>query len=192
MLNSLYKDYFQKSKAFLYPALTISKKSSVSPIMTYIMLNNKYTEKDMKLICEFHLRSDVEYRTFEKHKLLGNNLFHEFYETKQGTGLYVFDFSSYAEDWALFLEGKYSKLGHVIKGYIYNHHQSNKYHRQYIDSYLNPEDYYDVYSKLLGCDSQLLKSVGELCDRPDLVREKLDAEIKDVTLDLTKSKFQKL
>jgi hypothetical protein len=192
MLNSLYKDYFQKSKAFLYPALTISKKSSVSPIMTYIALNDMYSEKDMKLICEFHLRSDVEYRTFEKNKLLGNALFHEFHEMGDGTGLYVFDFSSYADDWSLFLDGKYSKLGHVLKGYIYNHHQSNKYHRQYIETYLNPEEYYDVYSKLLGCDPQLLKSVGELCDKPDLVKERLQVEIKDVTLDLLKSKLQKL
>ena len=40
--------------------------------------------------------------------------------------------------------------------------------------------YFDIYSKLLGCPTDLLKNVGELCDKPDLQKETLQIELKDL------------
>lgn len=185
MLNSLYTEYFQKSKAFLYPLLGISKRTGIAPVMTYIELNDLYTSKDMNLICEFHLGQDYSYRNFEKSKILNHYLFKEFYKTEKGTGLYIFDLYKFKEEWLLFLEGKYSKFDDASKGYIYNYHQGNKYHSTYIDSYLNPNEYYEDYARLLGCDVQILKSVGELCDRPDFKKEKLVIDLKPITLPKT-------
>jgi hypothetical protein len=160
--------------------------------MTYVALNDIYEPKDMKLICEFHLRDDIEYKLFEKTKLLGNNLFYEFYETSKGTGLYIFDLSSFAEDWELFLEGKYSKFTLSTKALIFLHHSTNKYHKLYIDSYLNPDNYYEDYATLLGCDLQILKKVGELCDKPNLHKESLQVKLKNITFDTSESKLKKL
>jgi hypothetical protein len=42
-----------------------------------------------------------------------------------------------------------------------------------MDSYLNPEKYYEVYAKLLGIEPSVIKAVGELCDPCDIEKETL-------------------
>jgi hypothetical protein len=42
VIKSLYKDYFQKSRVFLYPALEIKRGGSVTPVETYISWKNNY------------------------------------------------------------------------------------------------------------------------------------------------------
>lgn len=191
MIDSLYKEYFQKSKVFLYPALNISKQFGITPIMTYIGLNDICNTNDIKLICEFHLRNDPDYLAFENKKLYKNHLFQDFYETCRKTGLYIFDLSSYAEDWFYFLNGQYSKLSGPLKASIVNYH-TNKYQRKYVESYLNPRNYYDIYAELLGCDAHLLEKVVELCDKPDLTQEHLEVKLYNKATDTIKSKFEKL
>ena len=68
-IQSLYKDYFQKSKVFLYPALDIKRVVSVVPIDTYVFWEGHYNMSDYKLSCLYHLRTDPEFRQFEKIKL---------------------------------------------------------------------------------------------------------------------------
>ena len=48
---------------------------------------------------------------------------------------------------------------------------------QYVKSYLYPEKHFDEYASLLDTDVEVLKSVGELCSKPDLVKETLKLEI---------------
>jgi hypothetical protein len=44
----------------------------------------------------------------------------------------------------------------------------------------DPEMYFDIYSKLLGCDPKLLSVVGELCDKPNLHKETLEITLKNL------------
>ncbi len=76
-IKMLYKDYFQKSRVFLYPILGIKRGVSVTPINTYVSWEGHYKPEDCKLICTYHIRDDKEAKMFEKSALLGNRLFHD-------------------------------------------------------------------------------------------------------------------
>src|SRR5437868_3298459 len=110
MITSLYRDYFQKSKVFLYPILEIKRGVSVTPVQTFTAWQDQYPHDGAKLCAQYHLRDDQDFRAFEKAKLLGNPLFHDFKQVGENDGVYVFDFSKLQEDWNNFLRGKYSSL----------------------------------------------------------------------------------
>jgi hypothetical protein len=180
MIKSLYPGYFQKSGVFLFPILGISKGTSVTPKGIYTSLKGHYDHGDYKLITSYYLRDDPEFRVFEKNKLLGNKYYHDFLETSKNVGVYIFDLSEYKKDWDYFLQGKYSKLSRNLKDIILGHYGKSKKNYVYVDSYLNPEMYFDIYSKLLGCDPKLLSVVGELCDKPNLHKETLEITLKNL------------
>jgi hypothetical protein len=184
-ITSLYKDYFQKSRIFLYPVLEIKRGVSVTPIQTHALWEGKYTVADMKLTNVYTLRNDPEFKAFEKSKLFGNKLFCNFFELSDGKGAYVFDFSKNEKDWNHFVEGKYSKLSQAHKLKIQQFY--GKHHYAYIQSYLYPEKYFSIYADILTVSSKdhaqmykLLKQVGELCEKPDWEKETLTAEIKSL------------
>jgi hypothetical protein len=183
MLKSLYEGYFQKSNVFLFPILGISKGSSVTPVGIYTSLKGHYTHSDYKLITTYYLRDDPEFNVFEKTRLLGNKYFHDYLETSKDVGVYIFDLSDYKKDWDYFLQGKYSKLSKDLKLIILSHYAKSKKNYVYVDSYLNPEMYFDIYSKLLECSPKLLKDVGELCDKPSLRKETLEITLKNLEKD---------
>ncbi len=79
MVKNLYTKYTQKSRMFLYPLLGIKRGSAVVPNETYVSITNMYKPEDMKLVCLYHLRQDLEFRMFEKSKLSGNSRFDTFY-----------------------------------------------------------------------------------------------------------------
>ena len=58
-IKSLYKDYFQKSRIFMYPLLNIKRGSSVTPIETYMSWSEQFSIYDKKLICLYYLRDDI-------------------------------------------------------------------------------------------------------------------------------------
>lgn len=184
-LQSLYKDYVQKSKIFLYPALDIKRGHSVTPIQTYTAWDKKYKFEDYKLICLYYMRSDEEFRLFEKQKLFGNPLFCDFKITDDDKGVYIFDFSKYKDDWDKFLIGRYSKLSPDLKRKIRAFFGNANL--GYIDSFLYPERYFSMYAEMLSSKREdepsmlkLLKEVGELCSIPNLELENLHANIKDL------------
>jgi hypothetical protein len=180
MIKKLYNDYFQKSKIFLYPFLLVPKGSSVSPINTYTSLEGYCTHSDTKLVCQYHIRDDNTYKVFEKRHLLGNQFFHEFFEAPDNIGLYIFDLQDFKSDWDKVIDGKYSQLSKEAKSIILTYYLNSKSNYTYVDSYLNPEDHFESYAKLLGCSPKLLKSVGELCNKPDFTKETITVSIKDL------------
>ncbi len=182
MLKSLYNGYFQKSKVFLYPHLKIRRDSKISPVDTFTSWEGYCDHGDKKLLCLYDLKTDKEFKEFEKNKLLKNILFHEFYELNNNQGMYVFNFSSFVKDWDYYQDGKYSWLSNDFKTVIKNYYVNNKDNYVYVDSYLNPELYYEIYSNLLGCDINILKSVGELCDKPNLTKESIKISVKSFEL----------
>ena len=180
MIKSLYEGYFQKSAVFLFPILEIPKGTSVTPLGIYTSLKGHYSYDDHKLIATYHLRDDPQFIAFEKTKLIGNKHYDYYLETTDNVGVYVFDLSDYKKDWDCFMQGNYSKMSKDLKLIILSYYAKSKKNYVYVDSYLNPEMYFDIYSKLLGCSTNLLKSVGELCDKPNLRKETLQIKLKDL------------
>jgi len=181
-MKDINRNYFQKSRVFLYPTLDIKRGVSIVPIETYVSWKGNYAKEDCKLICLYHLRNDAEFRNFEKHKLFGNRLFHDFKETPDEKAVYIFDLSQYKEDWNNFLKGSYSKFSADHKRKIKNFYGTNSPNYAYIESFINPEKYYGMYSQILLVGEKTLKDVGELCDKPDFEKETLEATVKSLEM----------
>lgn len=182
VIKDLYRNYFQKSRIFLYPVLDIKRGNSVTPIQTYVSWNGHIEKEDKRLVCLYHMRNDLEYRTFEKTKLLKSKLFEDFKEVEDGKGVYVFNFDMYGKDWMYFLDGQYSKFSSPLKKRIRDFIGNNSTNSVYVDSYLYPEKYYKIYSQILNVDEETLRSIGQLCDKPDLEKEKLIISVKDLQI----------
>lgn len=178
-IETLHKNYIQKSRVFLYPMLDIKRGVSVTPNEVYISWEGHYKPEDMKLICLYHLRSDDDFKLFEKTKLLGSKLFHDFKLVEDNKGVFVFDFSQYKEDWSYFLKGKYSKLSLSFKNKIKSFNLNSSSY-DYVESFLEPDKYYEVYSALLGLTVETLRSIGELYDPPDIEKETLKIPVLDL------------
>jgi len=177
MITEIYSKYFQKSTAFLYPLLGIAYASSIKPERTFLSWDNCFTTDDSKLLCLYQLRSDKDYITFERSKLLNNSLFCKFEELEDNKAVYVFDFSSFKEDYDHFVNGNYSLIDESIKLKILSYYLQSSLQREYIQSYLFPENYFKVYANILGVDEKLLRKVQELCSKPDLEQELLTIKI---------------
>ena len=186
-ITSLYKDYFQKSRIFLYPILEIKRGASVTPIETYVEWTGHYSRHDMKLICLYHLRDDVEFLQFEKEKLYKNKLFYDFKQVEDIKGVYVFDFSSYGSDWKKIIESKYSELSGGYKKKIEAFYGKRDSNYAYIESFLYPEKYYSMYAEMIQVKESLLREVKELCSKLDLKQETLTVSIKDLPMNAKSS-----
>lgn len=183
-IKSLFKDYFQKSRIFLYPILEIKRGSSVTPIETYTSWKGHYSIQDMKLICLYHLRNDIEFRKFEKDKLLKNKHFIDFKEIEDDKGVYIFDFSPYKNDWNKIISSKYSQITPSYKKKIEDFFGKNDSNFTYIESFLYPEKYYSMYAEMMQVKEELLKEVGELCSKMNLKKETLTANLKNLQFNL--------
>lgn len=186
-LEELYRDYYQKSRLFLYPILGIKRGASVTPKDTYMSWFREYGIDKNKFICTYHMRDDREFKIFEDVKLLGNPLFHKFFELEEGNlGAYVFDMS-YNDDFQAILCGKYSQLSKHHKETILEFCKVSLSNFTYMESFLYPERYWHQYVRLLTVEKKdksqgrkdradmlaLLKDVGELYSKPDLEKETL-------------------
>jgi len=185
-MKTLYNEYFQKSRIFLYPALQIKRGSSITPIQTYVSWKDNIKYGDKRLVALYHLRDDKEYKLFEKSNLLGNKLFESFIEGVDGRGIYVFNMELLKESWDIFLRGKYSKLSTAHKKLITDFYRGSP-NFSFIESYLNPTKYYTLYSNLLGVEEKILKEVGELADPTDLDKETLEFSVKSIEFETSKS-----
>lgn len=183
MINELYNKYFQKSRAFLFPALGIKKTSHYLPVDTYVCLAERVFPEDIVLVVVYNKDESEGFRQFEKKMLLGSIMFQQRLETKTQY-IYLFNYEFYKDDWFNFLLGKYSKLSTLLKGSIKAYYGEGSKSYAHIDSYLYPEKYFERYAELLNVDVALLKKTGELCDSCDLVRETLVIPVQDfVVLD---------
>lgn len=177
VVSDMYTKYFQKSRVFLYPILQIQKGAVAAPMETHVMWEGHIKKDERKLICVYKDRVDLEYKQFEKIKLLQHPMLHST-EMVDGNRLMIFDFKKYGKDWDNFLLGKYSQFENVAKNRISKWHGNNTSNSVYIDSYINPHKYYDMYSRFLGVKAKVLKEVGELCDKPDMEKECLISKTK--------------
>jgi hypothetical protein len=58
----------------------------------------------------------------------------------------------------------------------------NTVNYSYVNSFVYPEKYFGVYTKLLDTSLELLVKVGELCDPPDLEKEVLCMNTKSLDI----------
>jgi len=181
-LNTIYPNYIQKSRLFLYPILGIRRGSSVTPVQTYMTWKDVYSLNDYKFIIVYHLRDDKEFKSFEE-KLINHSLFDGFFELADNNGAYVFDFSSFKSEYKKIINGKYSMLDDEYKRKVLLFFRNHSKHHAYIESYLYPEKYYGDYAKILDVEKSLLQQVGELCSLPDLSKEDLEIKSKVVNFE---------
>jgi len=179
MIDRLYGKYFQKSRAFLYPALGIKKGSYITPSGTYISVSGRIEPEDVKLICTFRDDQSEGFKSFENQMLLTNPLFVEKICIKD-FNLYVFDLEIYQADFFNFLLGKYSKISNHLKKAIKNYYGENSAEYKFIETYLYPDKYFETYAKLLNVKTDILNNVGELCDPCDLDKEILKIPVEDL------------
>jgi hypothetical protein len=182
VIDALYRKYFQKSKIFLYPLLDIKRGTSVVPKDTYLSWNDTINSEDMKLVCVYYVRTDQEYLQFEKNVLLKHNRLIDLVKVDDETLVVTFNFSDLSNDWINFLNGKYSKMNTKIKSKILNFFDKKSGNYAYVESYLYPEKHFQTYANLLNVDVEMLKSVGELCNKPDLEKESLLLEVADLKI----------
>lgn len=171
-MEELYKEYFQKSKTFLYPLLGFSR--VYQPMVKEVFLSwDGYTKlEDKHLICVFKKNDSEKWSNFEINNLMTHPLLIESIAINDNKVIYIFDFSvpGYVEDFDLFIKGKYSKLSINAKKHIAKYFGINTPEWVYIESFIHPAKYYKIYSKLLGIDVDHLKD-GELCSFFDSDKE---------------------
>ena len=178
-LKSIYSKYFQKSKVFIYPLLGIKRGNSVIPIETYICWDGHYTSQDMRLICLYETNDSADYAKFERTILAKHTRLVDFVKNKNKS-IFVFDFSDLEENWDHFLNGQYSKLNASTKNKILKFFDKNSGNYAYMYSYLMPEKHFETYADILGVNEDMLRKVGELCDKPDIDKETLVFEEADL------------
>lgn len=172
-LNEIYRKYFQKSKIFLYPLLDIPRGAKALPTETYLSWEPKYTPEDTKLICVYENKMDPEYMIFESQQLIKHNRIVDHISINSTTSVMIFDFSDLKDDWNYIVNGKYSLIQDHLKQKILKYFNNNSANHIYIQSYLFPDFFMDQYAVILDVPTDLLRSVGELCSKPDLEKEKL-------------------
>lgn len=178
VISALYKKYFQKSKIFIYPLLDIKRGTQIVPIETYLSWNDVYTPEDKKLICVYETNAS-EYEEFEKTVLLKHTRLCQINKVNSYQTVFVFDFSDLGNDWNHLINGRYSKISDEIKRKIVNFFNKHSGNYVYVTSYIYPEKFFKRYAELLDVSIELLENVGELCDKPDLEKEKLLIEVAD-------------
>lgn len=181
-IKKIHKDYFQKSRVFLYPALDIRKGSKIIPVQTYIAWEEVIQPSDRKLICLYKMQDTEEFRVFERAKLLNNKRFCDFMRTTDDQGLYVFSFEKDKGDFDKFLKGKYSKISAPLKASIEKYYGADTKSYEFVMSYLYPEDYFHVYADLLNVDVSILRDVGQLCAPIDLDKETLKMSVENLEI----------
>ena len=168
----LFKEYFQKSKVFLYPLLKIPKGSKYVPVETYMHCNSKqYADDTYKLFCVYKGDGSRSYEAFETIKLLKNELFVDYKDLGDNFFLYVFDLTVYPQTWLAVSEGLYSKINEREKTIIGEFFGVKGLIVETVESYLYPEFYWEDYAELLAVPEEMIKDVGELCDAPNVKKE---------------------
>lgn len=170
MISRVLSKYVQKSLLFLYPQLRIPNTCRYKPLGTYTGLNKDIHPASGALILMYKKYNSKSFYKFETKHLLGNQYFMERYESKDNY-VYVFNLSHLTNSYNKFLYGKYSQMSEEAKMPILDFYSEGDKMTEYIESYLYPELYYDEYSKILNIEESDLKSVIELCNKPDIKKE---------------------
>jgi hypothetical protein len=174
MITKAYSKYFQKSKAFLFPLLGLPKFALTFEIETYLVLDNIVSLEDVNIVCKIKHNDSEDFFIYEKKYIDKSRYLVDKFENKElKETIYIFSLEDYREDYTNFLNGKYSKFSKDSKSIIKKYYTLYKNELDHFNSYLNPSDFLNLYTNLLNVDMDVLKEVGELCDKYDLNKETL-------------------
>jgi hypothetical protein len=173
--------YIQKSSVFLIPLLGFPKQSYYKFSNSYISSNDIH-ESEGCLIIEYP-KIYKNWEDFEFKFLLTNKYFIKFSES-ESSYFYVFDLRlTYSNDFDNFITGNYSKFHSKTKERIMDYRwlSLDQESKDMLYCWLFPEkeECLDLYSTKLGIDPSILSKVGELCNKPDLIKENLKNNIYD-------------
>ena len=183
----IYKDYFQKSKIFLYPLLEIQKGVKYVPINTYMAWEGQYSFEDSKLMCLYQQKFTKAFAKFEEFQLLNHKYLDDYRELDKDLHLYVFDLVNYKKDIQNVIKGSYSKMRKKTKTLILDFFGDIAPISEYIESYIYPEYYHEDYANELNVNLEDIERVWELCSKPDLEKENLKIKIKELNIIKEKS-----
>lgn len=187
MIPRVLSKYVQKSGLFLYPLLQIKRRGSINPLGTYIQIEGKPARFKRSLFVLHPARLDSDFRDFEKLQLTKSPCFRDLIKVGDEK-IYVYDMAAHAADYDLFLAGKYSRMSESAKARIMAYQreplrtgQEPSSNAAYIQTYLYPQDYHEIYADLLWNGEDPNRSEGmrsmmetcELCNPPDIQKEKL-------------------
>lgn len=170
-LKTLYRKYFQKSKAFLVPLLGLKKATPFPFIQSYITWENVHTIGECKLILNYAKYEGDEFKMYLLKRLMSNKMFDEYHEMEDGTIALTFDLNCVKEDYKCVVLGKYSQLSNNTKSMIRSYYGYNTAEWAYMESFLYPKKYVSQYVKLLNVEEIYFNVNGELCDKPNLKLE---------------------
>jgi hypothetical protein len=106
-------------------------------------------------------------------------MYDNFYETDD-TLIYVFNLVKHKEILDIFIEGKYSQIPKAYKNAILAYYDQDLGTRPYMESFLYPDLHFDTYSDLLNVDIDIIKTTGELSNKPNLKFETFNKPIKNL------------
>ena len=178
----IHKDYFQKSKVFLYPLLEIKKGVKYVPVNTYLSWEGEYSFNDSKLMCLYKQKSTKDFIKFEESELLSHKYLEDYRVLDTDLHLYIFDLTPFKKDIQHVLKGSYSKIRKKTKEQILDFFGDVGIISEYIESYIYPEYYHEDYANELGVKLQDIQKVNELCSKPDLKKETLKLKMKEVDI----------
>lgn len=172
MLKDIYRPYFRKAGPFLYPLLNLPRNENFPSAGVFTALDERIKKEDQKLIYTFDPTISGFKDYIDRVHKKKSNFLEELFISEEMTAL-VFDLSDAKESWQGYIEGKYSKFREQDKKLILKYFTYNNGNFTYLSSYLYPERFFDQYAKILEVDIDLLKEVGELCDKPNFEEEHL-------------------
>lgn len=184
-LKDVYSKYFQKSRSFLFPILGLKKSAPYMPLHVYLTWEGMYGLDDKMLLVSYKKVNDLNWEKYLVETLMANQMFNDYHETDNPNIIIVsFDLKIISEDYERVLEGKYSQISKLLKKKIRDFYAYNSPEWAYMESFLFPEDYFGMYSKLLNVEEEHILHTGQLCDLPNLELETLKlkpyAKINDV------------
>jgi hypothetical protein len=182
-MKQIYTQYFQKSKVFLYPLLGVAKGIRYVPIQTYTSWDGNHVGNENLLICVYKIEQDSKktFNKFLKEHLQKNELFHS-NSSSDNLEIVTFNLSFFKGDLRKFEQGKYSEFSIMTKKIIMDFFGNTGTISEYMESYLYPEKYYEVYSEILNVPITLLEEVIELCDKPNMKKEHFKKSIVELEL----------
>jgi hypothetical protein len=162
-ISTLYPGYFQKSKSFLFPALGIKKGPFTTPLQSYISWDDYILQSDKKLVCLYDT-TDPRHKTISEPIMFSHSLFERAKRLSMSQCLYIFDMSRYSDEFEFFLRGKYSQFSQPVKESIKNYFGPSSLEYAYMETFLYPEQFFDLYANLLDVNPFHLQQVGQLCN----------------------------
>lgn len=177
-------NYVQKSRFFLYPLLGFARNNYPKPQEVYMTWEGEYEVEDCCLILLYPIADDESCKKFQE-DVLQHQYFLEHFEVDEGVlrkeydhhraFVYVFDMKSMKAEYMKIAKGKYSTLLKPIKTQILNFFKSDRgaYVRVYSYLYPSNHNFYEDYAEILELRYEQVKEGVELCNPPDLEKERL-------------------